>query len=378
MLLAEGAHGYLSEQLIARYDLRAGCSAPRYALGFKEIWNVDAAVHAAGRIEHTIGWPLLGRAGGGGFVYHTDDGCVSVGYFVDLDYRNPYLDPFAEFQAWKTHPHQAELLRGGTRRAYGARVVSKAGLDGLPRLAVPGAMLLGCAAGFLNPARIKGTHAAIKSGMLAAESAFAELHAGPHAELLTERGDAAGSAVDAVDFDARFRASWLHEELAATRQFNSRIARFGPLAGGALSWVEQNVLGRPLPLRAANRPADADCLEPARAHSPPNYPRPDRQLVFDRAESVHLASISHEEDQPVHLHLADAAVPIDRNLPEFAEPAQRYCPAGVYEILGGDRPRLQINAANCLHCKACEIKDPAHNLSWHPPEGGSGPNYAAM
>jgi electron-transferring-flavoprotein dehydrogenase len=318
---------------------------------------------------HTLGWPLDGATDGGGFIYHAAEGRLYVGFIVGLGYRNPHLDPFAEFQRWKQHPRVHELLAGGQRIAYGSRAVNKGGLQSLPKLAVPGGLLVGCEAGFLNPAKIKGSHTAMKSGMLAAETIFAALAL-------------EGASVDAelARYDERVRASWVWDELNRGRNFSAGIARFGTLLGGALAFLEQNLLQGRAPWTLRNRTPDHARLLPADSSPIPRYPKPDGVTTFDRASSVYLSSTAHEEDQPIHLKLADPAVPIAVNLPRFAEPAQRYCPAGVYEIVAGagGAPRFQINATNCVHCKTCDIKDPAQNITWVPPEGGGGPHYSGM
>jgi electron-transferring-flavoprotein dehydrogenase len=368
-VFAEGCRGHLGRRLEARYGLRDGVDPQHYGLGFKEIWRIDPAKHRLGEVLHTFGWPLDFSTDGGGFVYHAADAQLYVGFIVSLGYTNPHLDPFAEFQRWKEHPRVRELLAGGERIGYGARAVNKGGWPSLPKLTVPGGVLVGCDAGFLNPAKIKGSHTAMKSGLLAAETLFAAL-------------GAAGSAADAeiARYDDRVRASWLGEELEGARNFGAGVATFGPFVGGALALVEQNVLGGRAPWRLRARAPDYALLREAADAPRIEYPKPDGVVSFDRASSVFLSSTAHEEDQPSHLQLADVTVPIARNLPRFDEPAQRYCPAGVYEVVRGDdgAARFQVNAANCLHCKTCDIKDPAQNISWVPPEGGGGPNYSGM
>jgi electron-transferring-flavoprotein dehydrogenase len=349
--------------------LRAGVDPQHYGIGFKEIWQVGAAKHRPGEIVHTLGWPLDGATDGGGFLYHAADSRVYVGLIVALSYRNPHLDPFAEFQRWKQHPCVREVLAGGQRISYGARAVNKGGLPSLPRLSFPGGLLVGCDAGLLNPAKIKGSHAALKSGMLAAETIFVALAN-------------AGAAADAelAKYDARVRESWLGEELHRGRNFSAGIAKLGVVLGGALAFVEQNLLNGRAPWTLHNRVEDYARLREARSAPRPRYTKPDGVVAFDRASSVFLSNTAHEENQPCHLVLADEHVPIAVNLPRYAEPAQRYCPAGVYEVVtdASGAARFRINATNCVHCKTCDLKDPAQNITWVPPEGGGGPNYSGM
>jgi electron-transferring-flavoprotein dehydrogenase len=368
-VFAEGCRGHLGKQLEERFALRAGADPQHYGIGFKEVWQIDPTRHRAGQVLHTFGWPLDLATDGGGFVYHAADAKLYVGFIVSLSYRNPHLDPFAEFQRWKQHPRIRPLLAGGQRIAYGARAVNKGGLQSLPQLVVPGGVLVGCEAGFLNPAKIKGSHTAMKTGMLAAEAIFAALaHTG---------GDADAALATYPD---RVRASWVWQELNRGRNFNAGIAKLGLLLGGALAVCEQNILGDRAPFTLRNPVPDYASLREAAAVPRIAYPRPDGVVSFDRMSSVFLSSTAHEENQPCHLKLAAASVPIAVNLPRFDEPAQRYCPAGVYEVVADDAgaQQLRINAANCVHCKACDIKDPAQNITWVPPEGGGGPNYSGM
>jgi electron-transferring-flavoprotein dehydrogenase len=368
VVFAEGCRGNLARQLDERFGLSSASDPQHYGIGLKEVWEVPSQQHTRGRVEHTLGWPLGLGVDGGGFVYHGVDNQIALGLVVSLAYRNPHLDPFEEFQRWKQHPRIRQTLEGGRRIAYGARAVNKGGLQSLPRLVFPGGLLVGCGAGFLNPAKIKGTHTALKTGMLGAEAVFRAL------------GSGATGGRGLESYEDALRDSWVLAELAATRNFAPAVARFGAVAGGALAFVEQNLLRRSLPMTLRNRHRDRDCTLPASRAARIDYPRPDGVISFDKLSSVHLANIRHEEDQPVHLVLADADLPLAKNLPEFDEPAQRYCPAAVYEIVrdGGAEPRFQINAANCIHCKTCDIKDPADNIRWLPPEGGSGPNYVRM
>lgn len=368
VIFAEGCRGSLMHELEARFALRGGADPQHYGIAFKEIWEVDPARHELGRIDHTLGWPLGTNAEGGGFIYHAERGSVSVGLVVSLNYRNPSLDPFEEFQRWKHHPLVSATLAGGRRIAYGARAVNRGGLQSLPKLTMPGGLLVGCEAGFLVPAKIKGTHTALKSGMLAAESIHAAM----------ESGDPGGG--DLRTYTDSVRASWLWEELASTRNFAPSVSRFGSVLGGALTFVEQNLLRRSLPFTLRNARRDRDALRKSAECERIVYSAPDSTLSFDRLSSVYLANTQHEENQPQHLLVADASLPVGRHLADYDEPAQRYCPAGVYEIVreaDGER-RFQINAANCIHCKTCDIKDPSGNIRWVPPEGGSGPNYVRM
>jgi electron-transferring-flavoprotein dehydrogenase len=368
-IFAEGCRGHLGRRLEARFDLRAGADPQHYGIGFKEIWQVDPATHRQGAILHTLGWPLDTATDGGGFLYHAADARVYAGFIVGLGYRNPHLDPFCEFQRWKQHPDVRAVLAGGKRISYGARAVNKGGLQSLPQLVVPGGVLVGCEAGFLNPAKIKGTHTAMKTGMLAAEAIFAAL-------------DEEGSAADAelARYAERVRASWVWDELHRGRNFSAGIAKLGTLLGGALAFLEQNLLRGRAPWTLHNRSADHAHLRDAASAQRTPYRKPDGVTAFDRASSVFLSNTAHEENQPCHLLLEDPAVPIAVNLPRFAEPAARYCPAGVYEVVteAGGAARFQINAANCVHCKTCDIKDPSQNITWVPPEGGGGPNYSSM
>jgi electron-transferring-flavoprotein dehydrogenase len=374
VLIAEGSRGSLAQSVEARFGLRADCDPPHYGLGLKEVWEVPTP--KPGFAGHTFGWPLGLGIDGGGFIYHGGDGRVHLGLIVGLAYRNPYLSPFEEFQRWKMHPQIRGQIEGGRRLGYGARVVNKGGWHSIPRLSFPGGMLLGCAAGLLNPARIKGTHAAIESGVLAADTVFEALASGDGAEL-----DAliAGRDGNFAGYEQRLRSSWLAEELRSARNFTAGTARFGLLGGGALAFLEHNLLRGRSPINLRYRTPDHAALLPASTQKRIEYAKPDGRVSFDRLSSVFLSNIAHDEDQPCHLELTDAALPIAANLPKYDEPAQRYCPANVYEVVEREgKPAFRINAANCLHCKCCEIKDPAQNIRWRPPEGGSGPNYAGM
>jgi electron-transferring-flavoprotein dehydrogenase len=368
-VFAEGCRGHLGRRLETRYALRAHADPQHYGIGFKEIWQVDKVKHRSGEILHTFGWPLDGGTDGGGFVYHAEGERLYVGFIVGLGYENPHLDPFAEFQRWKEHPEIRALLAGGQRIAYGARAVNKGGLQSLPELVVPGGLLVGCEAGFLNPAKIKGSHTAMKTGMLAAETIFAALAASP-----------AAADTELARYGERVRSSWVWDELKRGRNFSAGVARFGALLGGTLAFIEQNLLRGHAPWTLRNPVPDHARLREAAAAPRIPYSRADGVVSFDRASSVYLSSTAHVENQPCHLKLAAAGVPIAVNLPRFDEPAQRYCPAGVYEVVADTAgiPRFKINAANCVHCKTCDIKDPSQNITWVPPEGGAGPNYSGM
>lgn len=367
-LFAEGVRGHLSKQLQRQFDLCRDADPQVYGLGIKELWDIDPAKHVPGRVIHTQGWPLKdGEASGGGFLYHQADGQVALGFVVWLNYKNPYLSPFQEMQRWKTHPEIAAILEGGKRVSYGARAISDGGWQSVPKLVMPGAALIGDTAGFLNVPRIKGTHTAMKSGMMAAEAAFAALQAGRSSDELAA-------------YPQAYEASWVYQELRGVRNVVPLVKKFGDTWGTLLSgvamWME--LIGLRWPFTMKHKP-DHESLWHASAAQKIDYPKPDGVLTFDRLSSVFLSNTNHEEDQPVHLTLKDPDIPIGYNLPMYAEPAQRYCPAGVYEVVGeGDDLRFQINAQNCVHCKTCDIKDPTQNINWVVPEGGGGPNYPNM
>ena len=365
-IFAEGVRGNLGEALMRQFDLRRSADPQHYGLGIKEIWDIDPGKHEEGLVVHTMGWPLDNETEGGGFLYHAADRQVFLGFIVALNYRNPYLSPFQEFQRWKLHPRIRCYLDGGKRIAFGARAVNKGGLQSLPRLVFPGGMLVGCDAGFLNGVKIKGAHTAIKTGMLAAESVYRAL------------GEDSGVAELSAYEDA-VRQSWVYDELRRARNFGPALHSFGTFLGAAFTWFDQNVFRGRLPFTMHNKEPDHDSLIKASDALVIEYPKPDGVISFDRLSSVYLSSTNHEEDQPSHLRLKDESVPIAYNLPEYDEPAQRYCPAGVYEIVDEDgQPRFQINAQNCVHCKTCDIKDPTRNIVWTVPEGGGGPNYSGM
>jgi len=364
-VFAEGCHGSLTKTLFGRFALRDGVDPQTYGLGIKELWEVDPAKHRVGLVIHTVGWPLDSRTYGGSFLYHLEDRLVAVGFVVGLDYENPYLSPYEEFQRFKTHPEIRGTFAGGRRVAYGARAITEGGFQSLPRLTFPGGLLIGDTAGFLNVPKIKGTHTAMKSAMTAAEALFDAL--------------ADESAVEVKSYPARLRQTWLWDELHRVRNVRPSF-RWGLWGGMAYSAVDTYVLQGKAPWTLRNHP-DHTALKPASRFRPIQYPKPDGKLTFDRLSSVFVSNTNHEENQPSHLQLKDAAVAITVNLAEFDAPESRYCPAGVYEIVrdaDGSNPRLQINAQNCVHCKACDIKDPTQNINWVVPQGGGGPNYPNM
>jgi len=366
-IFAEGCRGHLGKQLYSKFQLDADADAQHYGLGIKELWDIDPSKHEEGLVIHGSGWPLGGGTSGGFFLYHSENNQVVVGLILDLNYSNPYVSPFDEFQRMKHHPLVANYLQGGKRVSYGARAIAKGGFNALPKMHFPGGLLVGCNAGTLNFAKIKGTHTAMKSGMLAAEEIFAVLQA----------GDTGGK--DLSGYDERFQNSWVYEELQASRNFGPALHKFGSLMGGAFNFIDQNIFRGKLPVTLRDDHPDYSQMRPASEFSPIEYPKPDGKLSFDKLSSVFLSNTNHDEDQPCHLRLKDPAIPIGTNLPMYAEPAQRYCPAGVYEVLGeGDDARFQINAQNCVHCKTCDIKDPSQNITWVTPEGGGGPNYPNM
>ena len=365
VVLAEGCHGSLSKQLIKKYNLRSSNDPQTYGLGIKEIWEIPKAQHKPGHTMHTIGWPLDRKTYGGSWLYHYGDNKVSLGFVTGLDYQNPYLSPFEEMQRWKTHPEIAKVLQGGRRISYGARALVEGGLQSLPRLTVPGAVLIGDAAGFLNVPKIKGTHTAMKSGMLAAEALFKHVVQG-----VTSR--------PCHQYETFFKKSWLYKELRAVRNIRPGFRRGLWIGLVNAAWETLTRGFSPWTLR---HHADHKMLQPAAKMPKINYPKPDGILTFDRLSSVYLSNTNHAEDQPVHLQLKDLSVAIKTNLKIYDSPESRYCPAGVYEIIndGPNRePRLQINAQNCVHCKTCDIKDPKQNINWVPPQGGEGPRYSGM
>jgi electron-transferring-flavoprotein dehydrogenase len=373
VLIAEGARGSLAKQLIARFGLDAGSGPQKFGIGLKEVWKVEAAKFKPGKVQHTFGWPLGKGASGGSFLYHYDDQLVSVGFVVHLNYQNPTLSPFDEFQQFKTHPLIRGVFEGGNRLSYGARAISSGGWQSVPRLSFPGGALIGCSAGFVNFARIKGSHNAVLSGMLAAEK--------------THEALAAGRANDELAaYEESWRGSDIGKDLKKVRNVKPLWTNLGLVAGVPLAGLDMwtnELFGASLFGTLKHKKTDAASLKLLADAKPIIYPKPDGKISFDKSSSVFLSNTNHEEDQPVHLHLADPAIPIRDNLPKYGEPARLYCPAGVYEVVYADEanhkdPRFVINAQNCVHCKTCDIKDPPQNITWVPPEGGGGPNYTDM
>lgn len=367
-IFAEGCRGHLGKRLISRFHLDADKDPQHYGIGLKELWEIDPDKHEEGVIMHGSGWPLSDTGSSGGwFLYFAENNQVSFGLIADLSYHNPYMSPFDELQRLKLHPLIRPILEGGKRLSYGARALTKGGLNSLPKLTFAGGVLVGDDAGFLNPAKIKGTHTAMKSGMLAAESVFNAIKAGRSGDEVSE-------------YQTAFENSWLFEDAYSARNFSPALHRMGVWMGGAFSFVEQNLFGGKMPLTINDNTPDYSQLDRAAHGYRPDYPKPDGKLTFDKLSSVFISNTNHAEDQPVHLRLTDPSVPVTVNLPLYAEPAQRYCPAGVYEIVekDGEAPQLVINAQNCVHCKTCDIKDPSQNITWVTPEGGGGPNYPNM
>lgn len=370
-IFAEGSRGHLGKELLNRFSLDEGKPPQHYALGLKEIWELpETSSHQPGKVLHMAGWPLNeSSTTGGGFLYCMENNQVAVGLITDLNYSNAYLSPYEEFQRFKHHPVVSEILTGGQRLSYGARAITKGGLSSLPCQQFSGGLLIGCDAGTLNVAKIKGSHTAMKSGMIAAQAIFEQIQSStPQPE---------------ADYYAHFESSWLYEELSSTRNFGAGIHKFGSLAGGALATFEHNLWPRlfdqPVPWTVIDSTADHLALKPSSQSKPIHYDKPDGELSFDKPSSLYLSGTQHEENQPCHLKLIDPDLPISTHLKQFDEPSQRYCPAGVYEIVNvNGAVQLQINAANCLHCKTCDIKDPSQNIEWQPPEGGGGPSYQNM
>ncbi|MGB0203495.1 MAG: electron transfer flavoprotein-ubiquinone oxidoreductase [Neptuniibacter sp.] len=366
-IFSEGCRGHLGKELIEKFELDSEADAQHYGIGIKELWDIEPEKHKPGLVLHGSGWPLSDGASGGFFLYHTDGNQVVVGLIIDLNYSNPYLSPFDEFQRMKHHPVLKQYLEGGQRVSYGARAITKGGFNALPKMTFPGGIVAGCNAGTLNFSKIKGTHTAMKSGMLAAEAIF---------EALIE-GSEGGKEL--TSFTDKFESSWLYDELFRSRNFGPALHKFGPILGGAFNFIDQNLFGGKIPVTLHDDKEDYAQMRPASECKPIDYPKPDGELSFDKLGSVFLSNTNHEEDQPCHLQLKDSSVPLQQNLPKFAEPAQRYCPAGVYEVVeDGTGQHFQINAQNCLHCKTCDIKDPAQNIRWVTPEGMGGPNYPNM
>jgi electron-transferring-flavoprotein dehydrogenase len=369
VFIAEGAHGSLAKEIIAKYKLSEGREPQKFGLGMKELWEVKPESHKQGQVTHTMGWPLGGKAGGGSFMYHLEDNLVSIGFVVHLNYQNPYLYPYMEFQRFKHHPLISQVLQGGRRVAYGARAITEGGFQSVPKLYFPGGVLIGCSAGFVNVPRIKGSHNAMKTGMMAAEAAFAALNDG-------RAGD------ELVSYEKAYENSWVYEDLKRVKNVKPMWSKLGLVGGvilGAVDMWLNTLFGFGFGTWKHGKP-DSATLKPAASCKIINYPKPDGVLSFDRLTDLAFSATNHEEDEPAHLQLKDASIPIAVNLPMWAEPAQRYCPAGVYEVImeDGKPPRFQINHQNCVHCKTCDIKDPSQNINWVVPQGGEGPNYPNM
>jgi len=366
-LFSEGCRGHLGKRLMARFKLNQDAEAQHYGIGIKELWKIPEAQHKQGLVVHSAGWPLdESGSAGGGFLYHIEDNQVAVGLITDLSYSNPHVSPFEEFQRYKTHPVIRQYLEGGERISYGARAIVKGGLQSLPKMSFPGGLLIGDDAGTLNFAKIKGSHTAMKSGLIAAE--------------LVAEAVAGGRGSDELNYRDAFQASWLYEELHAQRNFGPAQHKWGNILGAAYAFIDINLFNGKLPWTLSDPKPDHEQLKPAKDCKKINYPKPDGKLTFDRLTSVFISNTNHEENQPCHLTLKDPDIPIRHNLPLFDEPAQRYCPAGVYEVVDNDdgSKRFQINAQNCVHCKTCDIKDPTQNIEWVTPEGAGGPNYPNM
>jgi electron-transferring-flavoprotein dehydrogenase len=369
VFIAEGARGSLAKVITEKFGLRKDRCPQKFGIGLKELWEVRPENHKLGQVTHTMGWPLGTKTGGGSFMYHLEDNLVSIGFVVHLNYENPYLDPYLEFQRFKHHPMIEPVLRGGRRIAYGARAITEGGLQSVPKLAFPGGVLIGCSAGFVNVPRIKGTHNAMKSGMLAAECAFKAIRAGRAGDELSK-------------YSTAVENSWIYDDLRKVRNVKplwSKLGLAGGLALGGLDMWMNELFGLSLFGTLRHRKSDAESTRPAAEFKPIDYPKPDGVISFDRLTNLAFSGTNHEEDQPVHLQLKDSSIPIKYTLPVYAEPAQRYCPAGVYEVVEeSGQPRFQINAQNCVHCKTCDIKDPPQNINWVVPQGGEGPNYPNM
>ena len=369
-LIAEGTRGSLTKQLEQHFDLRKHASPQKYGLGFKEVWRISANQHRKGLVQHSLGWPLDASTGGGSFIYHYGEQLVSVGFVVHLDYENPHLSLFDEFQRFKTHPTIKKLLAGGQRLSYGARAINEGGIQSLPELVFPGGALIGCSAGMVNVPRIKGSHNAMKSGMLAAEALF---------DAITQEGASNNGLL--TSYPQRLKASWIYKDLDAVRNVKPLLSRFGSWGGTLLGGIEMwlTVFNLRMPWTLKHQQADHLCTQPAASMPKINYPKPDGIVSFDKLSSINLSNIGHDANQPCHLKLQDESIPISFNLAHYDAPEQRYCPAGVYEIITKNETKhLQINAQNCIHCKTCDIKDPMQNINWVPPEGGSGPSYSGM
>ena len=372
-VFSEGCRGHLGKQLIEKFNLDVDSDAQHYGIGIKELWEINSAKHQPGTVIHGAGWPLGKTTNGGFFLYHGDNHLVMVGLVVDLNYRNPYINPFNEFQRMKHHPIFKQYLEGGKRISYGARAIAKGGLNSLPKMSFPGGLLIGCDAGTLNYSKIKGTHTAMKSGLLAAEVIF---------DALSEDKELSDKqcGLELNTYAKVFKKSWVYDELYCSRNFGTFIHKFGNFLGGALNYLEQNLFNGKLPFTLHDKIPDYAQLKPAKYFQPIDYPKPDGKISFDLLSSVYLSNTNHEENQPCHLKLQNEDIPLQNNLPVYQEPAQRYCPAGVYEVVEeiSGSIRFQINFQNCVHCKTCDIKDPSQNITWMVPEGAGGPNYQNM
>ncbi len=366
-VFAEGCRGSLGKKIIEQYSLDNDSDPQHYGIGFKEIWSIDPELHQEGLVVHTAGWPLNNKTEGGGFIYHAPNNQVYLGLIISLDYSNPSLSPFDEFQKWKTHKNVQTLLKGAERISYGARALNKGGVQSIPELTFPGGIFVGCEAGFMNGAKIKGTHTAMQSGMTAAEVIVTKLQSDEPTNEIT-------------NFKEELDKTWMMPELHQARNFSPLLKRFGLIVGSPLVWIDQNIFRGRLPFTLSAAKNDHEQLKQLSDVSPIHYDKYDNVTMFDRTSSIYLSAVNHEEDQPCHLKLTDAKIPIAHNLPNFGEPARLYCPAGVYEVVenDGEEPYFQINAQNCIHCKTCDIKDPTQNINWHCPEGGGGPNYTDM
>ena len=366
-IFSEGCRGNLGKQLIKKYSLDENSDPQHYGIGFKEVWSIDPEQHSEGLVMHTAGFPLDNNTEGGGFIYHAPNHQVFIGLIVSLDYANPNLSPFEEFQRWKTHSELKELLKDGERISYGARALNKGGIQSIPQLTFPGGVMIGCDAGFMNGAKIKGTHTAMKTGIIAAETYIQSIE-----------NETRSDEIDT--FEDHLKQSWVFDELHRARNFSPFQKKFGLLLGSIFIWIDQNLFFGKLPFTLSAKGEDYAKLSPFDKAAKKNYLKPDNIVTFDRTSSIYLSGVNHEEDQPCHLHLNDPTIPIQKNLPEFGEPARLYCPAGVYEVLESEsgEPYFQINAQNCIHCKTCDIKDPSQNIDWRCPEGTGGPNYTDM
>lgn len=370
-VFAEGCRGHLGKEVIEKFKLDEHSAPQHYGIGFKEVWDIPAENHQEGLVVHTAGWPLDSNTHGGGYLYHAENNQVFVGLIVDLNYSNPHLNPFKEFQRYKHHPKISQYLKGGTRVSYGARAMAKGGFNSLPKMTMPGALLVGCEAGLINFAKIKGNHTAMKSGMIAAES-IAQT-------LLIDGGIEEKGGEELTHFTRLFKQSWLYDELYRTRNFGAALNKFGSIFGGAYNTLDQNFFSGKLPFNFKDATLDHEQLKTADKMPTINYSKADNKLSFDLLSSVYLSNTNHEENQPCHLQLKDDLIPLTINLMEYNEPAQRYCPAGVYEVNpSGEGHSFVVNAQNCIHCKTCDIKDPSQNITWVPPEGAGGPNYSNM